>query len=1246
MAALLLVRKMGIPVATASSLPLFGSVIFADSGKNENSAPASRMVRPSDLPIYEEPKEVLDFEFHGKERTALEENIGVVRKEIEKMLEATHSVRERALHVYETGKAHTMVTVDYITDEENILPRAGAITVGGLAGLVIGARKRGGFFKKVLYTSTGVVGAASLCYPRQAYHISQQVFGNVKDYATIGYNFIAGVKPQSKVSAPVEHKEVATPTAAEVITTEPTGKEPAPAAPTTTTQSEGAEVRSVVPQIISLQKLPAPFDTLAQQASDITLWGFRLIDRTDTVSRSPTDLVLSAEPTVPQGFGSVEDSNKLTAEMTIEHKANKVGVQVKDIGKGKDTYVPEVAEPVLRHKTSDIATVDIVGTKSDIGVVKTADFAETKVADVNAETTVQDPVDGESISEKVACFVEEKAAEVVVKAAQEVEKDAADVAAGAEFIEEIGSKVEPVLKTAENVMDAASKAARYTPGVPETITEKVALVKDAVKEADTIVKNVTGVAESVDKAAEEFKREAEIIISQATEVVESEEKREEIYEKVVDFVTGGGGKSAVSDEVKETSKVPDTAVRDACTEIYQEPSADITDQLKLSDTHEKELLQTQGEPGQSPDTDRKVIGSEADKSLTITKDTDISIVSTPDKKGLFYEIINFFSKENKVTPVVEHGTSGEDTFKTLHIEPETTTDDVLASSRETPEKAQARLTPDDTTVTPTGLSSLSKDETLPHSIGEVLEPVIESVAKDIVVDVADKALKTVSEVVKETAEDVVGSVSDVLEVTDVVKEIDQKVVPVLDDINKATEEVPKVPWVTESVAVTAKFINQISEETENVVETVTFVAEEVHDVAENIKNESIAIEHEAAELVQSEEKREELIQNIIDYVADSKLSSLGKTQNQDNVEVSAPPAETSTQSVVKEGSLDQPVKVVSDHEHDHVPPAAGKLQQKTAAEPFIEKAEETIDTEEANHVAQETEDPNTSTKSVAAVDNIPEAQQISHEVPNILRSPGPEVIEQPNSILPEKKSFIDKIAKMFSDKKEPLSVPSGGTAEISNVNLSSDALTEGSVSVKTENSHRQSTYVLSSSESKQYTPMPDSTIPTLGEVQEPSQGSDSLLSSAEESALQAKDSSDTLAKLVSTDDKPVAPSPLDTRATLQQERLAQTGPITKDVTQSSTASGGVVNDSELSLVDRVANIFTRKESVKEETVQSCKNIESRVAEESKTEMAIDDNAKMFVVRTNPRVGVDQLSEGDHDKNAAAVPVWRGSFRVQ
>lgn len=34
--------------------------------------------------------------------------------------------------------------------------------------------------------------AASLCYPRHAYQLSQKVFENAKDVGTIGYNFVAG----------------------------------------------------------------------------------------------------------------------------------------------------------------------------------------------------------------------------------------------------------------------------------------------------------------------------------------------------------------------------------------------------------------------------------------------------------------------------------------------------------------------------------------------------------------------------------------------------------------------------------------------------------------------------------------------------------------------------------------------------------------------------------------------------------------------------------------------------------------------------------------------------------------------------------------------------------------------------------------------------------------------------------------------------------------------------------------------
>ena len=52
--------KWGVPVATAVAVPLFGSAVSADSGSKGSAKTTSRMVRPSELPIYEEPEEVME----------------------------------------------------------------------------------------------------------------------------------------------------------------------------------------------------------------------------------------------------------------------------------------------------------------------------------------------------------------------------------------------------------------------------------------------------------------------------------------------------------------------------------------------------------------------------------------------------------------------------------------------------------------------------------------------------------------------------------------------------------------------------------------------------------------------------------------------------------------------------------------------------------------------------------------------------------------------------------------------------------------------------------------------------------------------------------------------------------------------------------------------------------------------------------------------------------------------------------
>jgi len=195
MAALRLVRKWGIPLATATAAPLLIPVVLADSDKREP-------VRPSQLPIYEEPHEQFNFEYHTRDKTSFEEGLGIVRSQVLEVVEATRSTRERIVHIYETGVAHSMGTFDMIRDEDNVLAQAGFIIVGGLTGLVIARRKKG-ILKKLLYTTTGVVAASSLCYPQKSYsygeRFSRCAYKHAVNYGTIAYNFMAGVQPQSKL---------------------------------------------------------------------------------------------------------------------------------------------------------------------------------------------------------------------------------------------------------------------------------------------------------------------------------------------------------------------------------------------------------------------------------------------------------------------------------------------------------------------------------------------------------------------------------------------------------------------------------------------------------------------------------------------------------------------------------------------------------------------------------------------------------------------------------------------------------------------------------------------------------------------------------------------------------------------------------------------------------------------------------------------------------------------------------------
>lgn len=77
-----------------------------------------------------------------------------------------------------------------MNEPANGIYRTGAIAVGALSGYIIAIRR--GFIRRLLYTSVGGLGVASICYPKEAEQYWQQGLVESKTYATILYNFAYG----------------------------------------------------------------------------------------------------------------------------------------------------------------------------------------------------------------------------------------------------------------------------------------------------------------------------------------------------------------------------------------------------------------------------------------------------------------------------------------------------------------------------------------------------------------------------------------------------------------------------------------------------------------------------------------------------------------------------------------------------------------------------------------------------------------------------------------------------------------------------------------------------------------------------------------------------------------------------------------------------------------------------------------------------------------------------------------------
>ncbi|XP_015785134.1 MICOS complex subunit MIC27 [Tetranychus urticae] len=152
-----------------------------------------KMVTISELPLYGNPYPPAD-KIDSGERGMIEESIGAMRMAIKDNLKFLDGFTTRAKEIIDTAKAHSMTTIDYITDEENTVPKALAISGSGLFGLLLASRR--GLFKKLLYTTTGAGVMTGVCYPKQSgemlsvagYIVKNKGFPLVNEYTGIDLN--------------------------------------------------------------------------------------------------------------------------------------------------------------------------------------------------------------------------------------------------------------------------------------------------------------------------------------------------------------------------------------------------------------------------------------------------------------------------------------------------------------------------------------------------------------------------------------------------------------------------------------------------------------------------------------------------------------------------------------------------------------------------------------------------------------------------------------------------------------------------------------------------------------------------------------------------------------------------------------------------------------------------------------------------------------------------------------------------
>ncbi|XP_055328527.1 MICOS complex subunit MIC27-like [Paramacrobiotus metropolitanus] len=161
---------------------LLGASLLSSPVAGRKDDRVSVMLKVTDLPVYEEQAPVSQQAYFVEPTppSFLEQQISQVRQAVASVLpEGSEKVRERVSDIYATGKAHSQSTLDMLRDDARVLPRALAISAGGLIGFLAAYRR--GVFRKLLYTGIGLGAAAAVCYPKASRELASAAYYQTKD---------------------------------------------------------------------------------------------------------------------------------------------------------------------------------------------------------------------------------------------------------------------------------------------------------------------------------------------------------------------------------------------------------------------------------------------------------------------------------------------------------------------------------------------------------------------------------------------------------------------------------------------------------------------------------------------------------------------------------------------------------------------------------------------------------------------------------------------------------------------------------------------------------------------------------------------------------------------------------------------------------------------------------------------------------------------------------------------------------